>query len=70
VKNALSNCRVRNPQYGALTSQARKSLLRKKGIHMLFSIMALPAAAREQASRIANYERLEFLGDKVCNVYK
>lgn len=31
VRNVLSNCRMRNPVYGTLTSQKRKTLLRKKG---------------------------------------
>lgn len=68
VKNALFNCRVRNPQYGLLTSQKRKSILRKKGIHMLFSIMARKANADETDSCISNYERLEFMGDKILEL--
>lgn len=68
IRNALFNCKVRNPNYGFLTPQKRKSLLRKKGIHMLFSIMAQKANDNEQSSSISNYERLEFLGDKILEL--
>jgi ribonuclease III len=68
IRNALFNCKVRNPSYGILTPQKRKSLLRKKGIHMLFSIMSQKANDYEQSSCISNYERLEFLGDKILEL--
>lgn len=68
IRNALFNCKVRNPNYGGLTSNKRKSLLRKKGIHMLFSIMAQKGHDGEHESQISNYERLEFLGDKILEL--
>jgi ribonuclease III len=68
IRNTLFNCKVRNPNYGVLTSQKRKSLLRKKGIKMLFSIMSQDAQENEQSSNISNYERLEFLGDKILEL--
>ena len=68
MRNTLYNCRARNPNYGDLTSQKRKSLLRKKGIHMLFSIMSQKAHDIEESSCISNYERLEFLGDKILEL--
>ena len=68
IRNCLFNCKVRNPQYGVLTPQKRKSLLRKKGIHMLFSIMAQKGNENEELSNISNYERLEFLGDKILEL--
>lgn len=68
IRNALFNCKVRNPNYGFLTPKKRKSLLRKKGIHMLFSIMSQKANENEQLSSISNYERLEFMGDKILEL--
>jgi ribonuclease-3 len=68
IRNVLFNCKVRNPNYGCLTSQKRKNLLRKKGIHTLFSIMAQKANHFEQTSMVSNYERLEFLGDKILEL--
>ena len=68
IRNVLFNCKVRNPNYGVLTPQKRKSLLRKKGIHMLFSIMSQKANDLEESSCISNYERLEFLGDKILEL--
>lgn len=68
IRNCLFNCKDRNPQYGLLTPQKRKSMLRKKGIHMLFSIMAQKGMETEELSSIANYERLEFLGDKILEL--
>ena len=68
IRNVLFNCKVRNPNYGSLTPQKRKSLLRKKGIHMLFSIMSQKAHDSEESSCISNYERLEFLGDKILEL--
>jgi dsRNA-specific ribonuclease len=68
IRNTLYSCRARNPNYGDLTPQKRKSLLRKKGIHMLFSIMSHKAHDNEESSRISNYERLEFLGDKILEL--
>lgn len=68
IRNCLFNCKDRTPNYGVLTPQKRKNLLRKKGIHMLFSIMAQKANDSEESSSIANYERLEFLGDKILEL--
>jgi ribonuclease-3 len=68
VRNVLNNCRSRNPNYGDLTPQKRKSMLRKKGIHMLFSIMSQNAKDIEEESCVSNYERLEFLGDKILEL--
>ncbi|CAF0888175.1 unnamed protein product [Brachionus calyciflorus] len=68
IRNCLFNCKARNPNYGTLTSHKRKSLLRKKGIHMLFSIMSQKETNSEESSQIANYERLEFLGDKILEL--
>lgn len=33
IRNCLFNCKDRNPNYGMLTPQKRKNLLRKKGTH-------------------------------------
>lgn len=68
IRNCLFNCKARNPNYGNLTSHKRKSLLRKKGIHMLFSIMSQKESQCEESSLIGNYERLEFLGDKILEL--
>lgn len=68
IRNCLFNCKDRAPNYGVLTPQKRKNLLRKKGIHMLFSIMSQKANESEEYSSIANYERLEFLGDKILEL--
>jgi len=68
IRNVLFNCKVRNPNYGSLTPNKRKTLLRKKGIHMLFSIMSQKANDNEEVSCISNYERLEFLGDKILEL--
>jgi ribonuclease-3 len=68
IRNCLFNCKARNAQYGALTAQKRKGLLRKKGIHMLFSIMSQKGNENEELSSISNYERLEFLGDKILEL--
>lgn len=68
IRNCLFNCKDRTPNYGVLTPQKRKNLLRKKGIHMLFSIMAQRANETEESSTISNYERLEFLGDKILEL--
>lgn len=68
IRNCLFNCKARNPNYGNLTSHKRKSLLRKKGIHMLFSIMSQKQSQCEESSLICNYERLEFLGDKILEL--
>jgi len=68
VKNVLFNCKIRNPHYGKLTAQKRKSILRKKGIHMLFSIMSQRAQDTEEHSCVTNNERLEFMGDKILEL--
>jgi ribonuclease-3 len=69
IRNCLFNCKVRNPQYGALTPNKRKSMLRKKGIHMLFQIMSQKGSENgDEESSMANYERLEFLGDKILEL--
>lgn len=68
IRNVLYNCRPRNPNYGDLTPHKRKSILRKKGIHVLFSIMSYKAHETEELSCVSNYERLEFLGDKILEL--
>ena len=68
IRNCLFNCKVRTPQYGILTPNKRKSMLRKKGIHMLFQIMSQKGEENEEESQLSNYERLEFLGDKILEL--
>ena len=71
IRNVLFNCNVRSPSYGFMTPQKRKNMLRKKGIHTLFSIMSQTGSSddgAEPVSFMSNYERLEFLGDKILEL--
>ncbi|XP_070582150.1 ribonuclease 3-like [Ptychodera flava] len=73
VRNSLSNCGVRQPEYG--DRRIHHEHTRKKGINTLINIMSRMASEDEIKSRIQHNERLEFLGDAVlefiisCHLY-
>lgn len=63
VRNALSNCGLRQPKYG--DSSIHYKYTRKRGITTLIRIMARLGQKRPVLSPIEHNERLEFLGDAV-----
>lgn len=63
VRNALSNCGLRQPTYG--DSSIHYKYTRKRGITTLIRIMARLGQERPVLSPIEHNERLEFLGDAV-----
>lgn len=63
TRNALTNCGIRQPQYGDRRVHFMNT--RKRGINMLINIMSRFGCSEETASNINHNERLEFLGDAV-----
>lgn len=63
VRNTLSNCGIRQPEYG--DKKVYSATTRKRGINMLISIMSRFGKRSETESKVAHNERLEFLGDAV-----
>ena len=63
IRNTLSNCGIRQPEYGDKKIHYQNS--RKRGINMLISIMSKFGRKRETESKVQHNERLEFLGDAV-----
>ena len=63
IRNTLSNCGIRQPEYGDKKIHYQNS--RKRGINMLISIMSKFGKKRETESKVQHNERLEFLGDAV-----
>ena len=59
IRNAVSNCGLRNVVFGV------RKVNRKRGILMLMSIMSQLGRDKETSSNIGHNERLEFLGDAV-----
>lgn len=63
ARNTLSNCGIRQPEYG--DKKVHFSSSRKRGINMLINIMSRFGKKSETASNVQHNERLEFLGDAV-----
>ena len=63
IRNTLSNCGIRQPEYGDKKIHYQNS--RKRGINTLISIMSMFGKKRETESKVQHNERLEFLGDAV-----
>ena len=63
IRNTLSNCGIRQPEYGDKKIHYQNS--RKRGINMLIAIMSRFGKKRETESKVPHNERLEFLGDAV-----
>ena len=63
IRNTLSNCGIRQPEYGDKKIHYQNS--RKRGINMLISIMSKFGKKMETESKVQHNERLEFLGDAV-----
>ncbi len=63
VRNALSNCGIRQPEYG--DKKVHFSSSRKRGINVLINIMSRFGRRFETESHVQHNERLEFLGDAV-----
>lgn len=63
ARNTLSNCGIRQPEYGDKKIHLANS--RKRGINMLISIMSKFGRNSETESKVKHNERLEFLGDAV-----
>lgn len=63
IRNTLSNCGIRQPEYG--DRRVHSASNRKRGINMLISIMSRFGKEAETESKVAHNERLEFLGDAV-----
>ena len=63
ARNALTNCGIRQPQYGDRRVHFMNT--RKRGINMLINIMSRFGCNEETTSNINHNERLEFLGDAV-----
>ena len=63
IRNTLSNCGIRQPQYGDKKIHYQNT--RKRGINMLINIMSRFGKKIETESKVQHNERLEFLGDAV-----
>ena len=63
ARNALSNCGIRQPEYGDRKAHVASS--RKRGINVLVNIMSRFGKKCETESNVQHNERLEFLGDAV-----
>ena len=63
ARNALSNCGIRQPNYGDRSIHFVNS--RKRGINTLIYIMSKMGQKQEKLSDIMHNERLEYLGDAV-----
>lgn len=63
ARNTLSNCGIRQPEYGDKKIHFANS--RKRGINMLINIMSRFGKDKETESKVKHNERLEFLGDAV-----
>jgi len=63
VRNTLSNCGIRQPEYG--DKKVHYQNTRKRGINMLINIMSRFGKNMEVESKVQHNERLEFLGDAV-----
>lgn len=63
VRNTLSNCGIRQPEYG--DKRVHHQNTRKRGINMLINIMSRFGKNMEVESKVQHNERLEFLGDAV-----
>lgn len=63
ARNSLSNCGIRQPEYGDKKVHFQSS--RKRGINMLINIMSKFGRSIETESKVHHNERLEFLGDAV-----
>ncbi|KAI1289412.1 Ribonuclease 3 [Halotydeus destructor] len=63
VRNALTNCGIRQRHYGDRRVHFMNT--RKRGINMLINIMSKLGSSEETSSNINHNERLEFLGDAV-----
>ncbi|UYV73707.1 DROSHA [Cordylochernes scorpioides] len=63
IRNSLTNCGIRQPEYGDRRIHYLNT--RKRGINMLIHIMSRLGCSTETSSRINHNERLEFLGDAV-----
>ncbi|XP_037086681.1 ribonuclease 3-like [Pollicipes pollicipes] len=62
-RNSLSNCGIRQPEYGDRCINYTAS--RKRGLNILINIMSQFGKKEATESRITHNERLEFLGDAV-----
>ena len=63
VRNSLTNCGLRQPEYG--DRRIHFSVTRKRGINTLINIMSKFGKEHDTESKIKHNERLEFLGDAV-----
>lgn len=63
VRNSLTNCGIRQPEYGDRKIHYLNT--RKRGINTLINIMSRFGKEYETDSNIMHNERLEFLGDAV-----
>lgn len=63
IRNTLSNCGIRQPEYGDKKIHYQNT--RKRGINMLINIMSRFGKKIETESKVQHNERLEFLGDAV-----
>jgi len=63
VRNTLSNCGIRQPEYGDKKVHAVNS--RKRGINTLINIMSKMGRKYVTESKVKHNERLEYLGDAV-----
>ncbi|XP_064616843.1 ribonuclease 3-like [Liolophura sinensis] len=63
ARNSLSNCGIRQPEYG--DRKIHYVHTRKRGINILIDIMSRMGHKDETTSEIPHNERLEFLGDAV-----
>ncbi|VVC29497.1 Double-stranded RNA-binding domain,Ribonuclease III domain,Ribonuclease III [Cinara cedri] len=63
VRNTLTNCGIRQPEYGGRHLNFTNT--RKRGLNTLINIMSQFGKKSEMESNIMHNERLEFLGDAV-----
>ncbi|CDW57857.1 ribonuclease 3 [Trichuris trichiura] len=63
IRNTLSNCGLRRPEYGRKRIQGRQH--RQRGIQKLIEVMSQMGCKTAKESEAMNNERLEFLGDAV-----
>ena len=63
VRNTLSNCGIRQPEYGDKKVHSVNS--RKRGINTLINIMSKMGRKDVTESKVKHNERLEYLGDAV-----